>query len=177
MYVIETERLALREYTQDDFDALYEILGDAETMKHYPQPYNKVGTQRWLDWSFDNYKKYGFGLWAVTLKSTGEFIGDCGITMQNIDGHELPEVGYHIHKNHWRHGYAHEAAAAVLEWGMKNTEFPHFYSYCNYTNVASYKTAESIGMHFEKEFVDEHGQTTHVSMITRDEYLKKTSIA
>ena len=46
MYVIETERLALREYTQDDFDALYEILGDAETMKHYPQPYNKVGTQR-----------------------------------------------------------------------------------------------------------------------------------
>lgn len=47
----------------------------------------------------EKYEKYGFGLWAVVLKKTGEFIGDCGITIQNIDGEMLPEIGYHIHKN------------------------------------------------------------------------------
>ena len=54
MIIIETERLILREYTQDDFDALYEILSDGETMKHYPKPYDKKGVQRWIDWSLDN---------------------------------------------------------------------------------------------------------------------------
>ena len=94
--IIETRRLILREYTLEDFDGLYAILSDAETMKHYPKPYDKNGTMRWLKWSLDNYEKYGFGLWAIEIKETGEFIGDCGITMQNIDGKTLPEIGYHI---------------------------------------------------------------------------------
>ena len=102
--IIETEHLILREYTLDDFDKLYEILSDAETMAHYPSPYDENGTMRWLNWSLDNYQKYGFGLWAIELKETGEFIGDCGLTMQNIDGEALPEIGYHIHKKHWRKG-------------------------------------------------------------------------
>ena len=58
---LETERLILREYTMDDFDALYEILSDPETMKHYPKPYDEAGTNRWLTWSLNNYKEYGFG--------------------------------------------------------------------------------------------------------------------
>ena len=45
-------------------------------------------------------EKYGFGLWAVVLKETGAFIGDCGIFIQNIDGEMLPEIGYHIHKRY-----------------------------------------------------------------------------
>ena len=78
---LDKKRLVLREYTLDDFDGLYEILSDPETMKHYPSPYDEKGTMRWLDWTFDNYKKYGFGLFAMELKESGEFIGDCGITI------------------------------------------------------------------------------------------------
>ena len=95
--VMETERLLLREYTPEDFDTLYEILSDPETMRHYPAPFDAERTKRWIDWNLENYEKYGFGLWAVVLKETGEFIGDCGITIQNIDGEMLPEIGYHIH--------------------------------------------------------------------------------
>ena len=80
--VIETQRLILREYTSDDFDALYEILSDGQTMKYYPKPYDEKGTARWIEWSLENYKDHGFGWWAIVLKDTGEFIGDCGITMQ-----------------------------------------------------------------------------------------------
>ena len=159
--ILETPRLILREYTLDDFDGLYAILSDAETMKHYPRPYDEKGTMLWLNWSLDNYKQYGFGLWAIEIKESGEFIGDCGITMQNIDGEELPEIGYHIHKKHWRQGYAKEAALAVREWLFENTEFETVYSYMTATNVASYSTAASIGMQRIKEYFDTQSGAMH----------------
>ena len=159
--ILETPRLILREYTLNDFDGLYAILSDAETMKHYPRPYDEKGTMLWLNWSLDNYKRYGFGLWAIELKESGEFIGDCGITMQNIDGEELPEIGYHIHKKHWRQGYAKEAALAVREWFFANTEFETVYSYMTATNAASYSTAASIGMQRIKEYFDTQSGAMH----------------
>ena len=95
---LKTDRLILREYTMNDFNALYEIMSDAETMQHYPTPFDQARTRRWIEWNLENYQKYSWGLWAVVLKETGKFIGDCGITLQNIDGQMLPEIGYHIHK-------------------------------------------------------------------------------
>lgn len=80
--IIETRRLILREYTMEDFDALYEILSDPETMQHYPAPYAPEKTRHWIEWNLENYRKFGFGLWAVVRKETGEFIGDCGLTLQ-----------------------------------------------------------------------------------------------
>ena len=62
---IETPRLLLREMTEADRDALAAILTDAETMKYYPKPYDDAGVRRWLDWTFDNYRKHGFGFPAV----------------------------------------------------------------------------------------------------------------
>ena len=168
--MIETERLILREYSQDDFDALYEILSDEQTMKHYPKPYDKKGVQRWIDWSLDNYQKYGFGLWAMILKETGEFIGDCGITLQNIDGEQLPEIGYHVHKNHWRKGYAKEAASAVRDWAFRNTPYATLYSYMTSTNIASYSTAISIGMSKVKEYNDNNNIPHVVYKMTKEEW-------
>ena len=53
--------------------------------QHARTAYDEAGTRRWIQWNLDNYQKYGFGLWALVLKETGAFIGDCGITMQSID--------------------------------------------------------------------------------------------
>ena len=169
--MLETERLVLREYVQSDFDALYAILSDPETMRHYPKPYDKDGTQRWLNWSFDNYQKHGFGLWAIELKESGAFIGDCGITMQPIDGSWLPEIGYHISKHHWRRGYAKEAARAVRDWCFTHTDFDAVYSYMTCTNVASYSTAASIGMTRIKQY-DDDGVPHFVYHLTREDWYK-----
>ena len=136
--IIETNRLILREYTLDDFDNLYEIVSDPETMRHYPKPFDEERTRGWIEWNLENYKNYGFGLWAVTVKETGEFIGDCGISIQNIDGELLPEIGYHIHKKYWRRGFGSEAARAVRDWAFENTDYNCIYSYMKYTNVGSY---------------------------------------
>ena len=167
--ILETERLVLREMTMDDFDALYAVLSDAEIMQHYPYTFDEERVRSWIERNMDRYKEDGFGLWAVCLKDTGEMIGDCGLTLQNIDGTMLPEIGYHIRKDQQRKGYAKEAAAAVRDWAFQNTEYPALYSYCKYTNVGSFKTAESIGMHFEKEYEDEANKITHVSVIRRED--------
>ena len=169
--ILKTDRLRLREYVQSDFAGLYAILSDPETMKHYPKPYDEKGTQRWLDWSFDNYARYGFGLWAIERKDTGEFIGDCGITMQNIDGQILPEIGYHINKEHWRRGYAKEAASAVRDWAFNNTDFEAVYSYMTASNVASYSTAASVGMTCIGEYLED-GVPHPVYRMTREEWIK-----
>lgn len=170
--ILETERLVLREYTPDDYEGLYAILSDPETMKHYPKPYDENGARRWLNWSLDNYAKYGFGLWAIELKQGGEMIGDCGITMQNIDGEILPEIGYHIHRTYWRQGYGKEAAGAVRDWFFENTDFGEVYSYMKYSNVASYSTAASVGMQRIKEYPDPDDTTCYVYRLTRNDWEK-----
>ncbi len=168
--IIETNRLILREYTLDDFDNLYEIVSDPETMRHYPKPFDEERTRDWIEWNLENYKNYGFGLWVVTLKETGEFIGDCGISIQNIDWELLPEIGYHIHKKYWRRGFGSEAARAVRDWAFENTDYNCIYSYMKYTNVGSYSTAIANGMRKVKEYKDEKNKISYAYAITRDEW-------
>lgn len=168
--LFETKRLVLRKITQDDFDSWYSILSDAETMKHYPAPYDAKGVQRWIDWTLDHYARYGFGLWAVILKETGEFIGDCGITMQNINGQVLPEIGYHFHKAHWRKGYASEAARQCMKYAFETLGFPAVYSYMTASNAASYGVALKNGMKFIEEYDDESHVRHRVYAITHQEW-------
>ena len=163
--ILETDRLFLREMSMDDFDALYKVLADAEIMQHYPYTFDEKRVRDWIERNMNRYLKDGFGLWAVCLKDTGEMIGDCGLTLQNIEGEILPEIGYHIRRDKQHNGYAKEAAKGVLEWAKENTDYPTLYSYCKYTNLPSIKTAEAIGMEFDREYPDEANGITHVSVI------------
>lgn len=165
--IIETSRLYLREMNMDDFESLKAVLADQDIMKHYPYVFDDKRVMEWIERNMNRYKNDGFGLWAVCLKDNDEMIGDCGLTLQNIDGKMLPEIGYHIRRDCQNRGYAKEAAKAVLDWAMENTNYPAFYSYCKYTNEPSIKTAESIGMRFEKEYQDPVNEITHVSVIHR----------
>ena len=168
--IIETPRLILRELTPADFDALYAVLADAEIMRHYPYAFDEARVKCWIDVNIQRYRDHGFGLWAVCLKDTGDMIGDCGLTLQMIDGESLPEIGYHIRRDCQRRGYAREAAAAVRDWAFAHTDYPALYSYCKYTNVPSYRTAEAIGMRFLKEYPDDANKITHVSAISRADW-------
>ncbi len=67
-------------------------------MEHYPKPFDADKVRSWIQWNIENYKTFGFGLWAVVMKESGQIIGDCGITMQNIHGKIKSEIGYHINK-------------------------------------------------------------------------------
>ncbi|MBE5800436.1 MAG: GNAT family N-acetyltransferase [Clostridiales bacterium] len=165
---METKRLILRELTMEDFEALHEILSDLQTMKHYPAPFDEAKTREWIAKNQARYAELGFGLWAVVLKETGKVIGDCGITMQNIHGQLLPEIGYHIHKKYQRQGYASEAAEACQKYLFERTAFHAVYSYMKYTNEASYGVAMKTGMRFVEEYADSVNVRTRVYAITRE---------
>ena len=74
--LIETERLCLREMTENDFEALNKVLADSGIMQHYPHAFDEAGVRNWIQRNMDRYRIFGFGLWAVFLKETGEMIGD-----------------------------------------------------------------------------------------------------
>ena len=171
--IIETERLFLREMKENDFDALYEVLADADIMQHYPYTFDENRVRNWIQRNIERYRIFGFGLWAVCLKETGEMIGDCGLTMQLIDGEIKPEIGYHIRSDKQRKGYAKEAAIAVRDWAFNNTPFNVVYSYMKYTNEASIKTALSYGCKQVDEFSDEINGTTKVFAIFRNEWIHR----
>lgn len=166
---LETERLYLRKMTPDDFDALYAVLADSDIMQHYPYTFDEARVQNWINKNMERYRVFGFGLWAVCLKTTGEMIGDCGLAMQNINGTILPEIGYHIAKEYQRQGYAKEAARAVRDWAFANTTFGAVYSYMKKANVPSSAVARANGMTLLGEFTDDEDEQTVIYGISREE--------
>ena len=170
MVNIETERLFLREMVDDDFEALRRVLGDRAIMRHYPYEFDDAHIRSWIARNRERYSIFGFGLWAVCRKDTGEMIGDCGLTMQIIDGQIRPEIGYHIRADHQRQGYATEAARAVRDWTWQNTPFRAIYSYMKAENIPSIRTAMAYGCTEVGEFTDEEGELTKVFALSKKKW-------
>ena len=144
--ILETERLLLREMTQDDLPALQGILQDEETMYAYNGAFDEAETQAWLDRQLSRYAQYGFGLWAVVLKESGGMIGQCGLTMQPWRGDEVLEVGYLFNRAFWHHGYATEAVRGCMEYAFDLLGAREVCSIIRETNLPSRRVAERNGM-------------------------------
>ncbi|TLS37275.1 GNAT family N-acetyltransferase [Pseudalkalibacillus caeni] len=150
MKIAESERLVLREMTPDDVDRLLVIFSDPVAMEHYPSIKTKEETKEWINWTLGNYKEYGVGLWIVERKD-GTFVGQCGIVPQTVDGTTQFEIGYLFVREHWRKGYATEAAGACKKYGLEEKGYEKLISLIAPENIASKKVALNIGMSFEKE--------------------------
>ena len=151
-HIIECDRFYLREYQESDYADLSAVYQDAENMKYFGAPYDDKMMRRLIDWTMNNYKKYGYGFWAIIDKKSGEFIGDCGLSMQNIDGEWLPEIGYHIKLKYHNMGYASEAAKLVKQYIFKNYTYNALYGYTTKDNIPSIKVMKKNDMAFVKEF-------------------------
>jgi RimJ/RimL family protein N-acetyltransferase len=157
MAVLETSRLILREFVPKDAEALARVICDRETMRFYPAPFVRSEADEWIARNCQRYEEHRHGLWAMDLKSTGEMIGDCGITVQKVDGEGLQEIGYHVRRDLWGHGLATEAARACRDYGFTRLDAPFLISLIRPENVASWRVAERNGMTIWKE-------TTHANL-------------
>jgi [ribosomal protein S5]-alanine N-acetyltransferase len=151
--VLETSRLILREFVPQDADGLARVISDPETMRFYPSPFDRAGVEEWIARNIRRYRASGYGLWVLDLKSTGEMIGDCGITLQDVDGEQLPEIGYHLRRDMWGQGFATEAARACRDYGFRALEADLLISLIRPENVASCRVAERNGMTVWKDTV------------------------
>jgi len=150
MTVLTTERLILREMTGADLDHIAALFGDEEVMRYYPKPMTRDEAQAWVEWNRRLYRSHGFGLWAMALRDTGEFAGDCGLTPQYVDGVREIEVGYHVRTSLQGYGYATEAAAAARDFARDKLLLSRLIAIINPENVPSQRVAEKIGLKPEK---------------------------
>lgn len=138
-----TPRLRFREMTESDLPdiATLEIGGTR-------------GPEGWIGWNRNNYVEHGFGLWVVETRA-GEFVGDCGLTLQEVEGTWLTEIGWHVRSDLRRRGYAAEAATAVRAAAC-DAGVDHLVAIIRPDNVASQGVARRIGLAFERE-IHKHG--------------------
>ena len=153
MPILGTERLLLREFVLEDVDALALVLSDPETMRYYPATLDRAGVAEWIRRNRRRYVDAGHGLWAMVLKSSGELVGDCGLTRQAVDGTEEIEIGYHVRRDLWGRGYAPEAARACREYGFGRLGADRLISLIRPENLASRRVAEKTGLSLWKEVV------------------------
>ena len=149
--VLETKRLILREMTLNDEESLLKVFSNSEAMQFYPKPFDCQMTQTWIERNMQRYSQDGFGLWALVLKESGECIGDCGLVVQEVDGVEEVEVGYHVRRDLWGKGYATEAAQCCQVYGFNRLGFKKLISLIHPANIASRRVAEKNAMRLVKE--------------------------
>ena len=153
MQVLETPRLRLREFIPSDAEALALVLSDPETMRFYPKPFDRAGVEQWVARNMRRYVENGHGLWGMVLTSTGELIGDCGLTVQNVDDVNEIEIGYHVRRDLWGLGLATEAARACRDYGFGRLTVERLVSLIRPENVPSRRVAEKNGMTVWKELM------------------------
>ena len=163
-----TARLAFREMADDDLDTMARLLGDPDVMRHYPRPKTREEAQRWIDWSRRSYSDHGHGLWVIETLD-GRFVGDCGLTWQQVDGEPALEVGYHTLPEHQRQGYASEAARECVRFAFEELGAGHVVAIINPDNAASRKVAERLGMALERATHDSAGRPVLVYGLRRSE--------
>jgi [ribosomal protein S5]-alanine N-acetyltransferase len=159
--VLETDRLLLRQLAFEDLNDLAAILTDAETMQYYARPFTRDESRTWISNNIERYESDGFGLWAIVLKESGEFVGDCGPVRRFVDGRDEVEIGWQVRRARWRQGIASEAGAACRDYAFGPLGLDRVISLIRPENIPSRGVAEKIGMTIEKE-IDYKGFTHYV---------------
>jgi RimJ/RimL family protein N-acetyltransferase len=137
--------------TPADLDDMAALLGDPVVMWVYPHPYSRDEALEWIRRNVELYRRRGFGLWLLTLRETGEFVGECGLVPQVVEGQEHIEVGYHIRPALWGRGLATEAVTACRDFARDEAGLSGIVALIDPRNVASQKVATKAGLEFERE--------------------------
>lgn len=143
--ILETPRLILREINiEKDIDMWHDMMSDAETVRHIGgQVLDRAGAWRQMATLIGHQKIRGYGFWSVIEKSSGKFIGRVGPWFP--EGWPEPEVGWTIHRDYTRRGYAKEAGAACVDYVFNTLGWERIIHVIAEDNLGSIKTAEAIG--------------------------------
>ena len=146
---METERLTLREFDDSDAIHMYQLNADPDVIRYTGDPaFVSVEEAEAFLKNYEDYRKNGFGRWAVILKATGEFLGFCGLKFNEL---ELVDLGFRFSKKHWNQGYATESARACLEYGFRKLDLEEIIGRAAKENTASIRVLEKLGMRYWKD--------------------------
>jgi ribosomal-protein-alanine N-acetyltransferase len=151
---IETARLWLKPYTEDDLEELSVILSNPEVMKYSPRgpiPKEKVKqvTQEILEFFIQHWKQHRFGVWAVVGKLTGKLLGHCGLNF--LPNSPEVEVLYRLDQGYWNQSIATEATKASLRYGFEEVKLDKIVAITAPEHLASRRVMEKAGLKYEKD--------------------------
>jgi len=149
---IRTDRLVVREFTEDDAAELSRAFASPEVLWWDPEPFTLERARAWITRARDGYVRSGCGLYAVELRDGGRLLGDCGLVLHTVGGEELVEISWHLERRAWGRGYATEAARAVLGHA-EDLGVRRMCSLIVPGNLRSRRVAEKLGMAVEREVV------------------------
>jgi RimJ/RimL family protein N-acetyltransferase len=148
MAELDTPRLLLRRWRDEDRGPFATLNADPVVMEHFPTPLSREESDALVDRIEAGLAERGWGLWAVEVRESSAFIGFVGLNPATFDAPFTPavEVGWRLSREHWGHGYATEAARAALEFGFVDLELDEIVSFTTHANTRSQRVMERLGM-------------------------------
>jgi ribosomal-protein-alanine N-acetyltransferase len=139
----------MRRWREEDLEPFAALNADPEVMEHFVAPLTRMESDAFAARIEERFGEHGYGLWALEVKATGEFIGFTGLVLQTFPAHFTPavEIGWRLARRAWGHGYASEAARAALDHGFGPAGLDEIVSMTAATNLRSQRVMERIGMH------------------------------
>ena len=151
---METERLLLRQWRDDDLTPFAALNADPEVMAHFPAPLTPEQAADLVGRHQALLEAGQPGVFATEVKTTGEFIGFVGLAVPRFEASFTPcvEIGWRLARSAWGHGYATEAARAALDHGFNTLALKEIVSFTAVGNLRSRAVMERIGMRLVEEF-------------------------
>jgi ribosomal-protein-alanine N-acetyltransferase len=145
---LQTERLLLRRWREDDREGFAALNADPVVMAHYPALLSRAESDALLERIEERFERDGFGLWAVEERSSGELLGVTGIQRVPFVAPFTPavEVGWRLARAAWGYGYATEAATAALAFGFESVGLDEIVAMTTPPNRRSIAVMERLGM-------------------------------
>ncbi len=146
--MIETERLILRGWRDDDVAAHHEMCSDPAVMTYLGASPSLAESTEIVARQQRILSEYGACFWVLERRDTGVFIGWCGIKPGPVGTpiEDLPEIGWSLVQSEWGQGYAREAAEAALAWGWNQMSLPTIWAMTVMANQSSWTLMERLGM-------------------------------
>jgi [ribosomal protein S5]-alanine N-acetyltransferase len=169
MLSLETERLILRDFLMEDWDALNAILSDPEVTRfmHFAS-WDEVERRAWFEWLLQNAssQEHDAYIWAVTLRNNGTLIGWFGIETAS-DPVEAAKgarsCGYMLDRSRWGQGYMPEAMQAVFTYEWMTLGTARIIATCKTQNTASARVMQKCGMIYERTCDDDDSEGNRAS--------------
>ena len=149
-FLIETERLLLREITLDDKEDLFKLHSHPDVQLYTGEPVveSMEEMKKAIESRIVNYKKYGYGRWATFLKDGMQFVGWAGLAY--LPEFDEIDLGYRFMPEYWGLGIATEASHAILAYGFDSLKIKKIIAIAFKENIASIRVMEKVGMEFDK---------------------------
>ena len=145
---IRTDRLVMRRWQDSDKEPFAELNGDPEIMRFLLSTLDRAASDAMIDKIEARFEEQGFGLWALEITETGQFIGFAGLNPMPADvpGGGGMEVGWRLTSSAWHHGYATEAARSAVDVWFTQLGMPEIYSMTTLLNEPSLAVMRRLGL-------------------------------